>query len=387
LRVEGFGLDKLLTECIAKGLNLKDIRVRSDIEMTLNVTYGDYKKLIKIVKSKYRITVLYERGSRPLLKRALANKISLVGIVLFCFLVYYQSLFISEIRIYGYEAVPEMQIRQVLRDAGFYEGSRKNIDVENVKQAIYANIENIIWVGISARGSMAEVTVVEGGMRTPPAIAYDTPVHIVAARPGYIAQIIPRNGLRTVEDGTYVNTGDILITGVIPFARTFYDVAPDAPTDMYVHADGDVKAKVPYHARFYQERYERRLVRTGRSLYGVEIRFGSRSVETLRFYNNYEISKRTSRTILDTLRPLPIKIALLKDEEVKLLQRERSDTEINKRAEEQLRMYVRENLPKDAQILNKGLKFSTRENIIEVSIMFDALMEIGKKQEIIFEEF
>jgi len=386
LKIEGFRLDRLLTECLAKGINLKDVRSRSDIEMTFNVTYGDYEKLVKIVQSKYRITILNERGSRPLIKRALVNKISLVGAALFCFLIYYQSLFVSEIRIYGYEAVPETQIRQVLRDAGFYEGCRKDIDVENVKQAVYTNIEDVIWIGISARGSMAEVNIVEGGMRPPPVIEDDTPCHIVAERPGYIAEIIPRNGLRTVEDGAYVNAGDILITGIIPLSRTVYGTDPDAPAEMYVHADGNVKAKVPYYAKFYQERYERSLVKTGKLLYGIEIRFGDKRIDTLRFYNNYEVSRRTSGTIFNTLRPLPIKITLLKAEEVKLLERERSNEEIEKRAEEQLRIYNRENLPKDAQILNKSLKFSTRENIIEVSILFDALMEIGKKQEITFGE-
>jgi len=386
LKIEGFQLDKLLTECLARGIDLRKIKVRGDLEMTLIVTEEDYNHLLKIIRSRYRVTVLKERGSRPAIKKLLSQKATLVGALLFAFLLYYQSLFVAEIRVYGYEAIPETQIRNVLKEAGFYEGCKKDIDISKVKQAVYDKIDNIVWIGISCKGNMAEVNVVEGKVK-PPVLEEKTPCDIVADQAGYIYEIIPKEGLRTVPDGTFVNMGDILISGIVPLSPTAYGTSAASATERYVHASGSVKAKIPYRAIFYQERYERIQQKTGRLLYGMQITIGSKSFDTLNDYNSYEVSKRTSKNIFHTVKPFPIKFTFSKDEEVKLLRRERVETEIRSQAEVQLREYLRGNIPKNVQILNKSLNFSLEENIIEVSVMLETLQEIGKEQEIVFGEF
>lgn len=45
IRAEGFGLHRLINECIAKGIVLQNIKFVSDIEAVMSVSDEDYKRL------------------------------------------------------------------------------------------------------------------------------------------------------------------------------------------------------------------------------------------------------------------------------------------------------------------------------------------------------
>lgn len=53
---------------------------------------------------------------------------------------------------------------------------------------------------------------------------------------------------------------------------------------------------------------------------------------------------------------------------------------MEKQAKRQARQLIQENVPQSAQILNKSLKFLPEENIIKVTIMVEALEQIGEKK-------
>ena len=58
----------------------------------------------------------------------------------------------------------------------------------------------------------------------------------------------------------------------------------------------------------------------------------------------------------------------------------RSEEDMEKIAEAQLRDWCRKNLPENAEIRNKDLKFVPKNNIIEVTIMLETLEDIGREQ-------
>ena len=55
---------------------------------------------------------------------------------------------------------------------------------------------------------------------------------------------------------------------------------------------------------------------------------------------------------------------------------------VKKAAEARLRAEIKENLPEDAQIINKSLKFSSEENIIVIYVQLEVRQKIGKEEEI-----
>ena len=57
--------------------------------------------------------------------------------------------------------------------------------------------------------------------------------------------------------------------------------------------------------------------------------------------------------------------------------------QMEKNANQQIRLWARENLPEKSQIVNKDLKFSRKENIIEVGVTLEIRRQIGEEQEIL----
>lgn len=382
IRVEGFDQERLLTECIRRGISVRDVHTASELEMSLTLMEWDYPEFLRLAKNRYEITVIKESGYKPAVKKTFQKKSTVIGLILFALLLYYQSTFVSEIRILGYEKFTEAEIRDSLRASGLYEGCSKNVDLKNVKLHIYQDLDNIAWVGVKYIGNLAEVTIVEGTV-TPKPVDQSKPCHIVADREGYVDRTIAREGVVAAQPGTYVKPGDILISGIVPVKSTAYGTAAVDTTERYVHSAGEVYAKVPYRLFYYQERYQYLKEPTGRKTYGLRFEIGNWKFNTARAFYNYENSVYQEKELFHTIRPIPLALGLVRIDEVEVTRQEREMPEIQKEANRQIRQAIKEKIPENSQILNKGLKFSTGENIIGVAIMLETLEKIGEEKEIV----
>jgi len=295
---------------------------------------------------------------------------------------YYQSSFISEIRVYGYKTFTESAIRESLREAGFYEGCSKSVDINNVKLHIYQNLDNIAWVGLKYTGNMAEVTIVEGAI-TPKPVDISKPCHIVAEKDGYVEKVIAKEGKIALKKGTFAKAGDILITGIVPVTSTAYGTSASAITERYVHSSGEAYAKVPYRLSYYLEKYDLIKKPTGRNVYGIHLEIGDLKINTAKLLNKYDSSIYTEKKLFKGIRPIPVYLAFSNIEEVTLGRKERSQEEVNKAVNTLLRESIKEKVPENAQILNKSLKFVSEENIIRIVVMLETFEEIGIEKEII----
>lgn len=379
IRVEGFDLHRLLTLCLKERIALSNIRIRGDLEMTMRLAATDWQRFLKLTGNRYRITVMAEKGVKPLLKRVFRKKSILIGVALFVLLVYYQSCFVSEIRVYGFERLTEREIRENLKLAGLYEGCSKSIDLNQVEIKMFRQIADISWIGITLKGNLAEVTVIEG---TEPITAVDVnqPCHIVATKEGYIVKSIAREGKELVTQGDFVNVGDVLISGILPIEDKTYRQDPGKATERYVHAKGEVYAKIVYRYTYYQEKEELKKEKTGKNIPGFSLTIGNFTFNTARIFWPYDSAIYEERLVFDFLRPIPIRFGINRQSEVELSKQLRSQQSIEKRGKQQIREAMKENIPESAQILNKSLKFYAEENIMMVIIMIDALEEIGEEQ-------
>ena len=85
IRVEGFDLQKLLSLCLEEGIPLWNIRILGDLEITMALEATDWQRFLKVAGNRYRVTIISEKGLKPLLRRILSKKSTLVGVtVLFC---------------------------------------------------------------------------------------------------------------------------------------------------------------------------------------------------------------------------------------------------------------------------------------------------------------
>lgn len=382
IKVEGFEQQKLLTECVRRGITIRDIHTHSEIDMTLMLMEWDYRELIRLAKNRYQITILRESGIKPAIRKTFGKKSTIVGLILFALILFYQSTFVSEIRILGYESFTEAEIRESLKEAGLYEGCSKSIDLKQVKLHIYQDLDNIAWIGVKYIGNLAEVSIAEGTI-TPKPVDSSKPCHIIAEKEGYVEKTIAREGKIAAVQGTYVKPGDVLISGIVPITSTAYGTPAAELTERYVHAAGEVYAKVPYRFFYYQEKYTYIKTPTGRNTYGIRLEVGDLKINSARILYDYESSTYHEKVLFKTIHPIPLSIGLVTIGEVEVSRQERSHSDIKKDADRLVRNTIKEKVQENAQILNKGLKFSPGENIIGVTIMLEALEEIGKEKEIV----
>lgn len=382
IRVEGFEHQKLLSECIKNDIPMRDIHPESDVEMTLTIMEADLQEFSRLARNRYKITVLKEYGYKPAARKLFGNKSTIAGLVIFALILFYQSTFVSEIRVYGYEKYTEAQIRESLKEAGLYEGCSKSVDLEKVKLHLYRELDNIAWIGVKYIGNLAEVTIVEGVV-TPIPVDKSKPCHIVADKEGFVDKIIAREGVVAAMPGTYVKPGDVLISGIVPIKSTAYGTPEASLTERYVHAAGEAYVKVPYRMVFYQEKYEYEKKQTGRNLYGVRLELGDFKLNTAKLLYDYSNSVYTEKTLFRFIRPIPVMLGIVRIDEVEVIRRERAPEAVAKEANRQVRQAIREKIPEKSQILNKSLKFYSGENIIGVAVMLETLEKIGTEKEIV----
>lgn len=368
-----------------KKIPLRNIKIKNNIEMTIKIKKSDFAFFNKIAKNVYKISIISEGGYIPLLSVILNNKARVCGILVFILIIYFQTFFISEIRIDGYEVFTEREIRECLKEVGMFEGCSKSLDLEKIKLDMYDKLDNVSFVGINLKGCLAEVKIVEGTINLEK-IDKSKPCNIVASKEGYVYKVTPIEGIRAADTGAYVRKGDIVIAGTIPIESTAYGQPESDLTERYVHAEGTVLAKIPYRFIFNQNAYDIIKKKTGKFIYSVDLRLGEKHICTADLYNPFEISKFKEMKTVKGIRPFPFSFSISKVNEIELQSRKRSKEEIEKEVNKLARKEIKEKLPKNVQIINKSLYFGQEKNIIEVAVMIESLQEIGKEQEIIFEK-
>ena len=257
--------------------------------------------------------------------------------------------------------------------------------------------------------------------------------NIVAARSGYIERIDPLWGDAMAEPGDYVKKGQILIRGQIPIETTTFD--ENAPKEYYVRARGEVWARVPYRLTFRQERYLRsaQVERAQTGAYaaqsgqaaqmkqtqsedaqsgqaaqpeqaqsedaqdGQTAQMKQTQSEDAQSGQTAQMEQTQSEDVQSGKAAQP---GQTQTENARSGKADASDTQggpavvsnrvektqeqAKAKVEQQIRIWAKENLPENAEIVKKSLNFTQKENIIEVGVTLEVRRQIGKEQEIVF---
>ncbi len=141
----------------------------------------------------------------------------LIGILMFVFLVQVSSLFIWEVSVSGNEKVTDDEIIELLNELGCGVGSYiPSINFDRVHNAFLMKSENIAWISVNLRGTVANVEVREimfgQNSDDKDSVTYS---NIVASEDGQIELIDTYQGRAVVNIGDSVQKGDLLISGVL----------------------------------------------------------------------------------------------------------------------------------------------------------------------------
>lgn len=371
IRVEGFKLNQFLTDCLNNKVELKNIKKIDDFTLDCSLSQ---KKLNKILKKKrnnqYRITILKNGGLPYYRKRAQYKKGFILGFFIFLSLLYYQSLFITEIEIKGNEIIKESDLRTSLAEIGVIEGNKKIDDLNEIKKCLYKEYENIAWIGMKYIGNKITLEVVEK-REHPDIIAYDIPCDLVSTKKGYVEKVITKYGTPIVKKGDFINKGDVLISSMVTNEAT--------EEIRYVHALGEVYAKIIYRFVITEEKREIIKKETGKKQYGLNLKMGDVNISTDSLFLSFNHYKKDEMELLELFTPFPIKFSAIQYNDLEITSRKKSKKEIEESILIKVKDYIEKNLPENAEIANKDLMFDEEKNIIKVIVIVEAIEEISQE--------
>ncbi len=208
--------EKMLSELLDNEIRVYDVRFE-DGEIYGAVSPFDYYRTAETAR-KYGVKL--RAGERRGLYFTLLKyrrRVGLyLGFVLFCaMLTAFQSQ-VRDISING--DVHKGQVLNILEECGIEIGApTSSLNISRAEQLLMLGIENCAWVDVSCVGFRVNVQVEKGIEK--PEIEDKQPRNIVASRPAQIVRQIVRGGMSVINNGSGVNTGDLLVSGTVPDGR------------------------------------------------------------------------------------------------------------------------------------------------------------------------
>ena len=199
------------------------------------IRYSSFKKFKKEADARgIAFTVLKRRGLPALVDRYKLRIGAFVGILIAAVLVVASQSVIWDIDVVGNETITTSQIRQLLREEGFFVGCYiPAANTDKIETRILLKSDVISWMSINIKGTVAEVQVREN-VKPQEDDAPKKPANLVASKEGIIEEVRVFRGTITVSPGQPVGKGALLVSGIYQGERVGV---------MYTRASGQVFAR------------------------------------------------------------------------------------------------------------------------------------------------
>ena len=179
-------------------------------------------------------TILKKRGLPALIDRYKLRIGAFAGILIAIFLVVASQSVIWDIDVVGNESITTSQIRELLREEGFFVGCYiPSANTDKIETRIMLKSDLISWMSINIKGTVAEVQVREN-VKAEDDDSAKKPANLVASKDGIIEEVRIFRGTVTVSPGQPVGKGTLLVSG-------FYE--GERVGVMYTRASGQVFAR------------------------------------------------------------------------------------------------------------------------------------------------
>lgn len=186
------------------------------------------------------------------------------------------------------------------------------------------------------------------------------------------------SGIPAVKEGDIVTKGDILIKGWMDGKYT---------GTRYVHASGEIKAKV-----WYEEKEQvplnqvvERFTGNEEQKYKIKINnFTINFFKTLSKFEKYDTIETNNKLKIFSNFYLPIEL-------IKVTNKEKEEEKITYGIEEAKQIGIQKatekiekQLPEESEVLQKYINFYANKDYIEVDVTYEVLENIGTKEKIVF---
>ena len=379
ITVEGYYIERFINICRKNKIIIWNLKRDKSVRLNLNIGIKDFKKIKKIAKkTKCKVKIIKKKGLPFLFNRYKKRKIFFGFLLLILVLIGISSNFIWNIEIKIENAEQLDNIYEDITSAGLETGKMKNkINTKEIINQIRLKRNDIAWMGIELKGTNAIVKLVKAESK-PDIVDEEDYCNIVSDKVGVITKINAKNGTLAVNVGDTVNVGTVLINGWMEGKYTGI---------RYVHAQGDIEAKVWY-------------TKSTKILYNTTERSETGNIENkykIKF-NNFEInlSKRVSKfKIYDTIDAekkfklfsdfyLPITLIKTTNKEEKEETKNYDFEQAKNLGVQQLEEELNKNITDNNKIVNKNINTYEKEDGLEVVVTYEVLENIGTNEKIVF---
>ena len=385
ITVEGYYIERFINICRNNKIIIWNLKRDKSVRLNLNIGIKDFKKIKKIAKkTKCKVKIIKKKGLPFLFNRYKKRKIFFGFLLLILILIGISSNFIWNIEIKIENAEQLDNIYEDITSAGLETGKMKNkINTKEIINQIRLKRNDIAWMGIELKGTNAIVKLVKAE-RKPDIVDEEDYCNIVSDKVGVITKINAKNGTLAVNVGDTVKVGTVLINGWMEGKYTGL---------RYVHAKGEIQAKVDIEAKVWY-------TKSTKILYNTTERSETGNVENkykIKF-NNFEInlSKRVSKfKIYDTIDAekkfklfsdfyLPITLIKTTNKEEKEETKNYDFEQAKNLGVQQLEEELNKNITDSNKIVNKNINTYEKEDGLEVVVTYEVLENIGTNEKIVF---
>jgi len=206
--------ENTINELINSKYKIFNIKKTANDELIFECYSETFKKISNDLMFKnLDYTILSKNGFPQIIYKYKNRYGLLIGLLIFTFLLYFSSLFLWEIEVSGNQTHSDDYIINELSEQGFVTGKlKKKFNIKNIENSFLSENDNISWISINLKGTVAFVEIRENTRKIDKLDA-SKPSNIYACRDGVIGEITTYMGYKTVEIGDTVTAGDIVVTG------------------------------------------------------------------------------------------------------------------------------------------------------------------------------
>ena len=379
ISIEGYYIERFINICGNEKITIWNLKRNKNVKLELNIGIKDLKKVAQIAKqTKCKMKIIKKKGLPFLFNRYRKRKLFFVFLLVIIIGLGISSNFVWNIQIVEEDKESIENLYQDVVESGLEIGKMKSkINTKDIINKVRLKRNDIAWMGIELKGTNAIVKLVKAE-RKPDIVDEEDYCNIVSDKVGVITKINAKNGTLAVNVGDTVKVGTVLINGWMEGKYTGI---------RYVHAQGDIEAKVWY-------------TKSTKILYNTTERRETGNVENkykIKF-NNFEInlSKRVSKfKIYDTIDAekkfklfsdfyLPITLIKTTNKEEKKETKNYDFEQAKNLGVQQLEEELNKNITDSNKIVNKNINTYEKEDGLEVVVTYEVLENIGTNEKIVF---
>lgn len=379
IEVEGYFIEKFMNLCNSQKILLWNLKRDKTTIIRANINIRDFKKLKSIAKNtRCRIKICEKKGIPFFFHKYQKRKVFVILFLIVLITIGILSNFIWNIDITGLEKVDKHEIENLLSENGFKIGKCKiGLNTKEVIDQLRLQRNDIAWAGIEISGTNAIVKIVEADLK-PEIIKEDEYCNIIATKEGMIVKVSAQNGTPLVKEGDIVSKGSVLVGGWLEGKYTGM---------RYVHANGEVQAKVWYSQKEKIPFKELKKELTGKDekKYSVKINnFQINLSKRVSKFENYDTIEENKKIRLFSNFYLPIEIQKITYQEYQNQEVSHSLEEAKEIGISQATQKLDEQIENKSSIINKKVQENHTEEYIEVEVIYEVLENIATKEKIVF---